>query len=285
MAGALKLEAAVAARVPDKVVAVLREILKEGSYVGYSAFLLFAMRFKRRPFVWEGENRKDLLNFYMPWAEERCPDLCAVDGVACVLCNDVALFGDAFTAQDLKPVTDEHPLHEVRHWVAAVAAGVAVHSGMDPLNKFYGPLEHFVLGTVCDGNCGIDVMALMLELPSDAQSRAWIRQELYEFGMGRWNEPWLHDMFVVTQELELEELRAYRSCGHDDPPRASLFARRRFRSGRGTGACWGSARSKCHSSGGPQVANGGEGRWYFDGHRERHARSFAGRTDQSARGV
>eukprot|EP00959_Pyramimonas_sp_CCMP1952_P054496 1139450-Pyramimonas_sp.AAC.1 len=65
----------------------------------------------------------------MPWAEERCPDLCAVDGVACVVCKDdadEALFSDEFTAQDLKPATEEHQFHEVRHWVAAVAAGMVV---------------------------------------------------------------------------------------------------------------------------------------------------------------
>ena len=26
----------------------------------------------QRAFVWEGENRKDLLEFYMPWALEHC---------------------------------------------------------------------------------------------------------------------------------------------------------------------------------------------------------------------
>ena len=45
---------AVAATVPDKVLKLLREILKDGAYCGHSAFLRFAMRFKRRPFCMGG---------------------------------------------------------------------------------------------------------------------------------------------------------------------------------------------------------------------------------------
>ena len=40
-----------------------------------------------------------------------------------------------------------------------------------------------------------------------------VREELYEFGMRRWDEPWFHDVLVVTQELRLEAVQAYRSCG------------------------------------------------------------------------
>ena len=43
-------------------------------------------------FVWEGENRKDLLEFYMPWALEQCPEPCGIDGVACVFEDEAGLF-------------------------------------------------------------------------------------------------------------------------------------------------------------------------------------------------
>ena len=211
------IEAAVAATVPDQVMALLRQILSEGAYVGHSAFMMFAMRFGRRPFVWEGENRKDLLDFYMPWAKETCTEGCGVDGVACVLDPDGDLFGE-WTREALKPVSPENPLHEVRHWVAAVAVGGACFEGADPLNKFYGPLGQWIVGTVCDGNCGIDLMAMMLERPQNAETRKWIREELYEFGVRRWDEPWFHDLLVVTQELRLEAVQAYRSCGGSGPP-------------------------------------------------------------------
>lgn len=216
MEDAPKIQAAVAATVPDVVMALLRQILSENSYIGYSAFMLFALRFGRRPYVWEGENRKDLLDFYMPWAKEKCTEPCAVDGVACVLAAAEDLFGE-WTTVELRPVTPENPLHEVRHWVAAVAVGGVCSEGADALNRFYGPLGQWVLGTVCDGNCGIDLMAMMLQKPQNAETRKWLREELYDFGVRRWDEPWLHDMLVVTQELTLEEVRAYRSCGASGP--------------------------------------------------------------------
>ena len=74
------------------------------------------------------------------------------------------------------------------------------------------------MGTVCDGNCGIDLMAMMLQRPQDVSTRARIRQELFQYGMDRWREEWLHDMLVVTQELEQEAVTAHRSCGADGPP-------------------------------------------------------------------
>eukprot|EP00959_Pyramimonas_sp_CCMP1952_P198669 4155513-Pyramimonas_sp.AAC.1 len=79
------MEAAVAARVPDRVTALMREILSEGSYIGHAAVVLFALRFERRPYMWEGENRRGTIEFYAPWALATCTEPCAVDGVACVL--------------------------------------------------------------------------------------------------------------------------------------------------------------------------------------------------------
>ena len=214
-----EIEAAVAARVPDKVMAVLREILTEGSYIGHAAFVLFALRFACRPYMWEGENRKDILHFYAPWALSTCTAPCAVDGVARVLHRDSEEAGaSAWGAQDLLPVSPQHPLHEVRHWVAAVAVGAPCLDGVDPLNVFYGPLGQWIVGTVCDGNCGVDLMAMMLQKPLNPETRSWLRQELYEFGVRRWDEPWLHDVLVVTQELESEAVQAYRSCGGSGPP-------------------------------------------------------------------
>eukprot|EP00959_Pyramimonas_sp_CCMP1952_P042849 896677-Pyramimonas_sp.AAC.1 len=59
----------------------------------------------------------------------------------------------------------------------------------------------------------------MLQKPLNAETRRWLREELYEFGVARWDVPWLHDVLVVTQELDLEAARAHRSCGGSGPPR------------------------------------------------------------------
>ena len=79
------MQAAVAATVPETVKSLLRNILKEGSYIGPSAYLLFAVRFSRRPYIWEGEYCIDLVHVYMPCANGHCWRRCYCDGVACVL--------------------------------------------------------------------------------------------------------------------------------------------------------------------------------------------------------
>ena len=88
--------------------------------------------------MWEGENRKGLLQVYMPWAVEQCTRRCAVDGVARGLATDAGLCSD-WTEKDLLPCAEGNPLHKVRHWAAAIAAGGPCGIGADPLNEFYGP--------------------------------------------------------------------------------------------------------------------------------------------------
>ena len=218
------LNAAVAAAVPLKVLGLAWEILGSGKYVGHSAFVLFGLRYKVRPLMWEGENLKDILELYAPWALETCSTPCAVEGVACVLRPGVA-----WTAlEDLLPVGDQtdawgnpvNGLVNVNHWVSAVFIGGGADSAeaADPLNKFYQVRERFVLGTVCDSDCGMDVMTQMLELPQNAESRTRIRTELYEYLMTRYKEPWLHDMLVLTQELTAEQVQKFRESegDHDD---------------------------------------------------------------------
>ena len=83
------------------------------------------------------------------------------------------------------------------------------------MNKFFGDLGHCVFWTVCNGNCGIDVMAMMLERPQNDCTRAWIRKELFDFGMENRNEQWLRDMVVVFQDQKVKASRLYRSCNLD----------------------------------------------------------------------
>ena len=63
-----------AAAVLDKRLALARQIRTPRNYVGYSAFILFALRFGVRPFMWEGANRVDIVHAFTPWQEERCQE-------------------------------------------------------------------------------------------------------------------------------------------------------------------------------------------------------------------
>ena len=69
------------------------------------------------------------------------------------------------------------------------------------------------MGTVMDGDCGIDVMGMMLQRPQTAADRREIRQALYKYVVDRWEEPWLHDLLARAQEISWEAVEAYRTCG------------------------------------------------------------------------
>ena len=60
-----------------------RDIRKPRAFIGYSAFLCFAMLRECRPCVWQGDNRVDLVEAFAPWAKDRCERQCVVDGVCC----------------------------------------------------------------------------------------------------------------------------------------------------------------------------------------------------------
>ena len=61
----------------------------------------------------------------------------------------------------------------------------------------------------------MDVMTQMLEWPPNAESRARMRTELYEYLMTRHKEPWLRDMLVLAQELSAEEVQKFRELDGD----------------------------------------------------------------------
>ena len=127
------------ANILAKLLQLARDIRREKTYVGHSAFLLFALIHKCRPFMWEGYEVIDLIDVHAPWAEERCTRSCVVDGVCC-----------GFEPRDsgfpvMVPVSDTHPLSECSHYVS----GLRVDDGMGgpsdgvDLDTYYKKLESF----------------------------------------------------------------------------------------------------------------------------------------------
>ena len=66
---------------------------------------------------------------------------------------------------------------------------------------FYSRLGFAALGTVMDGDCGIDTMCAMLRRPQTIDARTTIRLELHDFLMKRTNEPWMQDILLARQEI------------------------------------------------------------------------------------
>ena len=72
-----------AAVVLHKRLKLARDIRTPRVYVGFSVFILCALRFAVRPFMWEGANRVDIVHAFASWQAERCQERCSVDGVCC----------------------------------------------------------------------------------------------------------------------------------------------------------------------------------------------------------
>ena len=75
---------------------------------------------------------------------------------------------------------------------------------------FYSRLGVTVLGTVTDGDCGIDLMCLMGGLEQNLASRIALREQLSDFLLKHLTDPWMLDIMAVCQEIKAEELAIYR---------------------------------------------------------------------------
>jgi hypothetical protein len=186
-------------RVEATLLALARRIRKPGAYVGYSAFILMGLLHKCQPCVWEGNTAIDLLATFAPWAKEHCTTEVPVTAVSCAL---VAKSGGAV---ECVPISEQHPLHETCHFVAGVQIpGTAVAGDGDVaggFEVFYAELGVAVRATVVDGDCGLDVMDMMLGRPPSRASRNELRVEISDYLLERIQLPWMHDIMVACQEL------------------------------------------------------------------------------------
>ena len=191
-----------------------REIRRPRSYVGYSAFVLMALRENARPFAWEGSTSIDLIGTYAPWASEDCTAQCAVQVVCC------ALKAQPTGHAQLCAISEELPLSTCRHFVAAVTApeaavaesAVAASSyGASEFERLYQSLGVVVLGSIIDGDCGLDVMTMMLSLPQTFEARKKLRIDISDYLIARVEEPWMHHLMVACGELSAEDVSLLRS--------------------------------------------------------------------------
>jgi hypothetical protein len=78
----------------------------------------------------------------------------------------------------MKPVTDENPLADCGHFVSLVAvADTGLETAGSSFQAFYNRLGNVAMGTVVDGDCGIDVACQMLGLPQTLEQRSALRED------------------------------------------------------------------------------------------------------------
>ena len=166
------LPAHAAHRVLDKLLALAREIRRPRNHVGYSAFAIFALMKRMRIFMWEGASRVDIVHTFAPWALEACTGEAMCDGVCCCIPAAVAA-----SSCNWMPVSAETPLSTCNHFVGGVALGTEVLTDDDSLEGFYCKMGIAIIGSVADGDCGIDTMCMMAGLPQNSQQRDALRED------------------------------------------------------------------------------------------------------------
>ena len=139
-----------------RMLALAREIRKQRTPVGYSAFVLFALLKKCAVCMWEGGAHVDLLDIFAPWAKDPETKAPPYAGIPCTL---VATPG---CMVECMPVSEKYPLLHIGHFVAGCAIpGSAVAEIRCGFDDFYAALGVATFATIADGDCAFDVMKLM----------------------------------------------------------------------------------------------------------------------------
>ena len=154
----------------DSLIHLARQIRRERNYVGYSFFILFGLLKKCRPVVWEGTSKIDLLETFAPWALDEFTRSCGVEAVCC--CFEVSE-----SHASMCPVSERHPLAMCRHYVACTAIPEGVDFGGSSFESFYHQLGVALLGTVMDGDCGLDVACQMEGVAQALEDRIILRED------------------------------------------------------------------------------------------------------------
>ena len=81
------------------------------------------------------------------------------------------------------------------------------NEGGPGLQGFYSSKGLAILGTVMDGDCGIDVACQMLGLPQTLAQRAALREEISDYLLARVNKPWMQEVMGLMQEVDLNDVR------------------------------------------------------------------------------
>ena len=92
--------------------------------------------------------------------------------------------------------------------MTAVAAAALDESASAALCRAVG--VHY-LPTVTDGDCGLDVMCLMMGVERNLHERTSLREELSDYLMDRMHDAWMIDILLLACELNPEDVKLARS--------------------------------------------------------------------------
>ena len=116
-----------------KCLELAREIAGEGKYVGLAAFVLLGLVKKKRPRMWIGENREDLLGMFAAEAAQDIEAKAACDGI-CV-CSRIK--PGSLWEVEYVPVSETSPLGNVRHYMVGMPMEAPFSEDPDDLPELH----------------------------------------------------------------------------------------------------------------------------------------------------
>ena len=181
-------------RIRASALQLAREIRKPRSYIGYVAFVLFALLKKTRLQMWEGANKFCVIETFAPWAAGLCTKECAYAAIPCALHRN-----DKGVIQCVQ-ISEANPLSRLSHYVAGFnipsLPDVGEPNSIDEsaFAAFYKSLGAHYLPTVIDGDCGLDVMCLIEGVDRNLDERTGFRAELSDYLIERLHLDWMIDV-------------------------------------------------------------------------------------------
>ena len=106
------------------------------------------------------------------------------------------------------PVSAEHTLDECKHFVASVSLPGPVDIAGESMEAFYQRHGQVLLPTLCDGDCGIDVMLQMIGDSNLVDNRNNLREELRDYLMERMEVGWMIQLMSACCEVPAAEVAA-----------------------------------------------------------------------------
>ena len=163
--------------------------------------------------MWEGGNKCCVIEHFAPWAKDMCPNECGYAAIPCALQRNPS------DVVECVQISEGTPLSEMSHYVAGVdipsapTTAVAAEATLDAtaFAAFYTSLGVHYLPTVCDGDCGLDAMCLIMGIERNLHERTKLRVELSDYLLHRLDQSWMIDILIATQELDPEDVKLARS--------------------------------------------------------------------------
>ena len=146
-----------------EVLQLAEELRKPVAYCGPYVFVLFCLYYGTRMKIWYGDQCKDIVDEYIPWASEHCKATSHIDAIYCAFKVDPET-----GVASIRPAGPDVPINELNHYVATISLRNCLVTGTacpSNLEAFYLPKGQCPLPTVAEGNCSLDICVQSRGLP------------------------------------------------------------------------------------------------------------------------